>query len=217
MKKTCIVTFIISMMAASVASANQFFPEVNKIKPDLETVLTTSVSSDNGPEYSVIDHNPTLYNKQVAGRHTIEGWTKDDVVYTAVNGTLTKAYRMNADLETVITGSVSSDNGPEYSVIDHNPTRYSKQVVGGHTVEGWTKDDVVYTAVDGTVTNAYQVNADLETIITGSVSSDNGPEYRVIDHNPTRYSKRVVGSHTVESWIKGDIVYTAVDGTVIKN
>jgi hypothetical protein len=102
-------------------------------------------------------------------------------------------------------------------VIDHNPTRYSKQVVGGHTVEGWTKDDVVYTAVDGTVTNAYQVNADLETIITGSVSSDNGPEYRVIDHNPTRYSKRVVGSHTVESWIKGDIVYTAVDGTVIKN
>lgn len=217
MKKTCIITFIVSMMAAGVASANQFLPEVNKIKPDIETVITSPVSSDNGPQYIVTDHNPTLYNKQVAGGHIVEGWTKDNVVYTAVDGTVTKTYQVNADLETVITSPISSDSGPQYIVIDHNPLRYNKQVAGGHMVEGWIKDNVVYTAVDGTVTKTYQVNADTETVITGSVSSDNGPEYRVIDHNPTRYSKRVVGDHTVESWIEGDSVYTAVDGTIIKN
>jgi len=211
MKKTFIITFIMSMMAASVVSANQFLPEINKIKPDLETVMTGY--SDGAPQYTVIDHNPTLYHKQVAGGHTVEGWTKDDIVYTAVDGTVTKAYRVNADLETVMTGY--SDGAPQYTMIDHNPTLYSKRIVGGHTVEGWTKDDIVYTAVDGTVTKAYRINADLETVMTGY--SDGAPQYTVIDHNPTLYSKRVVGGHTVESWTKDDIVYTAVDGTIIKN
>lgn len=32
-----------------------------------------------------------------------------------------------------------------------NPTDYNKQEVGGRTIEGWIKDGVVYTAVDGVV------------------------------------------------------------------
>ncbi|WP_312198594.1 hypothetical protein [Anaerospora hongkongensis] len=217
MKKTFIITFIMSMMAASVVSANQFLPEINKIKPDLETVITNQGNSDSGPQYTVIDHNPALYHKQVAGGHTVEGWTKDNIVYTAVDGTVTKSYRINADLETVITNQGNSDSGPQYTVIDHNPNLYSKRVLGGHTVESWAKDDIVYTAVDGTVTKSYRINADLETVITNQGNSDSGPQYTVIDHNPNLYSKRVVGGHIVESWIKDDIVYTAVDGTIIKN
>ncbi len=147
MKKTFIITFIMSMMAANVVSANQFLPEVNKIKPGLETVITGY--SEGNPQYTVIDHNPTLYHKQIVGSHTVEGWTKDDKVYTAVDGTVTKTYQINADLETVITGY--SDGNPQYTVIDHNPNLYSKRVVGGHTVESWADDDKVYTAVDGTI------------------------------------------------------------------
>ena len=151
MKKTFITaTILMSMMVAGVASANEFLPETNKIKSDIETVMVRQGSTKNGPQYVVIDRNPNGYNKQVVGGHTIEGWIKDDVVYTAVDGATTKAYRINKDFETVVVRQ-GSKNGPQYTVIDHNPTRYSKQVVGGHTIEGWIKDDVVHTAVDGVI------------------------------------------------------------------
>ena len=218
MKKTfsIIPLFLMSMMVGSIASANQFLPEADQIKPQLETVVTNLGSSESGPVYKVIDHNPTLYNKQVVGNHTIEGWTKGDKAYTRIDGTLVKSSQINADLETVVTDLGSSESGPVYKVIDHNPTLYNKQVVGGHTIEGWTKGDKAYTRVDGPLVKSSQINADLETVVTNLGSSESGPVYKVIDHNPTLYNKQVVGSHTIEGWTKNGRVYTVVDGTVVK-
>ncbi|BBB89603.1 MAG TPA: hypothetical protein PKA28_14365 [Methylomusa anaerophila] len=153
MKKTFITaSLLMSMMVAGVASANQVLPEINKIKPDLETIMVGHQGGKSGPRYKVIDHNPTLYNKQVVGGHTVEGWTKDKVAYTKVDGNVTKAYRINKDLETIKVGRQGGKSGPRYEVIDHNPTLYNKQVVGGHSVEGWIKDGVVYTKTDGVIT-----------------------------------------------------------------
>lgn len=217
MKKTIITaSLLMSMMVAGVASANEFLPETNKIKSDIQTVMVRQGSGKNGPQYAVIDRNPTGYNKQVVGGQTIEGWIKDGVAYTAIDGVTTKTYRINKDLETVMVRQGSGKNGSQYSVIDHNPTGYNKKVVGGHTIEGWIKDGVAYTAIDGVTTKTYRINKDLETVMVRQGSGKNGPQYVVIDHNPTRYSKQVVGGHTIEGWIKDDIVYTAVDGVVVK-
>jgi hypothetical protein len=214
MKKMMITaSLVMSMMVAGVASANEFAPETNKIKSEAETVLVKQ-SGKNGPQYTVIDHNPSGYNKQSAGGQTVESWIKDGVAYTAVNGVTTKAYRINKDLETV-TVRQSGKNGPQYTVIDHNPTGYSKQSAGGQTIESWIKDGAVYTAVNGVTTKIYRINKDLETV-TVRQSGKNGPQYTVIDHNPTGYTKQVVGSKTIESWSKDGVVYTAVDGKVVK-
>ena len=150
-------SLVMSMMVAGVASANEFAPETNKIKSEVETALVKQ-SGKNGPQYTVIDHNPTGYNKQSAGGQTIESWIKGGVAYTAVNGVITKTYRINKDLETV-TVRQSGKNGPRYAMIDHNPTGYTKQVVGNKTIESWSKDGVVYTAVDGKVVKKGAISA----------------------------------------------------------
>ncbi|HWR08311.1 hypothetical protein [Sporomusa sp.] len=217
MKKTFITaSLLVSMMLAGVASANEFLPETNRIKSDIETVMVRQGSSKNGPQYAVIDHNPTGYNKQVVGGQTIEGWIKDGVAYTAIDGVTTKAYRINGDIQTVNVKQGSSKNGPQYAKIDRNPTGYNKQVVDGQTIEGWIKDGVAYTAINGVTTKAYRINKDLETVIVRQGSGKNGPQYVVIDHNPTGYNKQVVGGHTIEGWIKDGVVYTAVDGVIVK-
>ncbi|WP_425059897.1 hypothetical protein SCACP_05240 [Sporomusa carbonis] len=217
MKKTFITaSLLVSMMVAGVASANEFLPETNKIKSNIQTVMVRQGSTKNGPQYAVIDRNPTGYNKQVVGGQTIEGWIKDGVAYTAIDGVTTKAYRINKDLETVMVRQGSTKNGPQYAVIDRNPTGYNKQVVDGHAIEGWIKDGVAYTAIDGVTTKAYRINKDLETVMVRQGSTKNGPQYVVIDHNPTGYNKQVVGGHTIEGWIKDGVVYTAVDGVIVK-
>ena len=90
MKKTLTIvsSLLITMMAASVVSANQLLTVANNIKPDLQTTMINQGGSDGGPQYTVIDHNPTSYNKQVLGGHTVEGWTENGVVYTAVDGVI---------------------------------------------------------------------------------------------------------------------------------
>ncbi|HWR43468.1 hypothetical protein [Sporomusa sp.] len=217
MKKTFITaSLLVSMMVAGVASANEFLPETNKIKSDIQTVLVREGSTKNGPQYAVIDRNPTGYNKQVVGGRTIEGWIKDGVAYTAIDGAANKAYRINKDLETILVRQGSSKNGPQYAVIDRNPTGYNKQVVDGRTIESWIKDGVAYTAIDGVTTKAYRINKDLETVLVRDGSTKNGPQYAVIDRNPTGYNKQVVGGHTIEGWIKDGVVYTAVDGVIVK-
>ncbi|HWR43485.1 hypothetical protein [Sporomusa sp.] len=217
MKKTFITaSLLMSMMVAGVASANEFIPETNKIKSDIQTVMVKQGSGKNGPQYAVIDRNPTGYNKQVVGGQTIEGWIKDGVAYTAIDGVPTKAYRINGNIETVMVKQGSSKNSPQYAEIDRNPTGYSKKVTGGQTIEGWIKDSVAYTAIDGVTTKAYRINKDLETVMVRQGSGKNGPQYAVIDHNPTGYNKQVVDGHTIEGWIKDDVVYTAVDGVVVK-
>ena len=91
MKKTFITaSLLVSLMATGVASANEFLPETNKIKSDVETVMVRQGSTKNGPQYAVIDRNPTGYTKQVVDGHTIESWIKDDVVFTAVDGVIVK-------------------------------------------------------------------------------------------------------------------------------
>lgn len=215
MKKTIITaSLLMSVMVAGVASANEFLPETNKIKSEIETVMVNQ-GSKNGPQFVMIDHNPTGYNKQVVGGHTIEGWVKDGVVNTVIDGVTTKSYSINKDIETVMVNQ-NSKNGPQFVVTDHNPTRYNKQVVDGHVIEGWSKDGIVYTAVDGVKTKEYRINKDLETVIVRQGGSKNGTQYAVIDHNPTRYSKQVVGGHVIEGWIKDSVVYTAVDGAIVK-
>ncbi|HWR42442.1 hypothetical protein [Sporomusa sp.] len=217
MKKTFITaSLLMSMMVAGVASANEFLPETNKIKSDIQTVMVSPGSTKNGPQYVTIDRNPTGYNKQVVGGRTIEGRIKDGVAYTAINGVTTKAYRINKDLQTVMVSPGSTKNGPQYVTIDRNPTGYNKQVVGGQTIESWIKDGVAYTAVDGVTAKAYRINKDLQTVVVRPGSTKNGPEYVVIDRNHTGYNKQVIGGHTIEGWIKDDVVYTAVDGVIVK-
>ena len=217
MKKTFITaSLLVSLMATGVASANEFFPETNKIKSDVETVIVKQGSTKNGPEYVTIDRNPTGYNKQVVGGHAFESWIKDGVAYTAIDGVTTKAYRINKDLETVKVRQGSTKNGPQYVTIERNPTGYTKQVVGGRTFESWIKDGVAYTTIDGVTTKTYRINKDLETVKVREGGTKNGPQYAVIDRNPTGYTKQVVDGHTIESWIKDDVVFTAVDGTIVK-
>lgn len=211
MKKTLITVALVgmNMMAASIGSANEFIPEMNPITPGIERVL---VNSGRNVQYNVIDHNPTIYNKQVVGVHTVEGWVKNDVANAAIDGVVTSSYRINGNLETVKTNN--SKDASQYTVVNHNPNSYDKQVIAGHNVEGWVKNDVVKTTVDGMLTNSYRINGDLETIRTNS--GKNASQYAVIDHNPTSASKRVVAGHTVEGWAKDDVIYTVVDGVVTK-
>jgi len=211
MKKTFITVALVgmNMMAASIGSANEFIPEMNPITPGIERV---AVSSGRNIQYNIIDHNPTIYNKQVVGGHTVEGWVKNNVVNAAVDGVITSSYQINSNLETVKTNN--SKGGSQYTVIDHNPANYDKQIVAGHTVEGWVKNDVVNTAVDGVITNSYRINGDLETVMSNN--GKNGSQYTVIDHNPTNISKQVIAGHAVEGWVKNDVIYTVVDGVVTK-
>ncbi len=54
------------------------------------------------------------------------------------------------------------------------------------------------------------INADLEKTVVR-------PGYiKVIDHNPTSYSKRELSGHTVESWIKDGVAYTVLDRSTVK-
>ena len=145
MKKTFITAslLVMNVLGASMVSANEILPEINPIKPGIETIVS---GSQNSRQYTMIDHNPTLYNKQVVGGRTMESWVKNDVVNTRINGVTTKSYRINGDLETIVSGS---ENSRQYTVIDHNPTHYSKKILGGHTVEGWMENGVVNTRIDG--------------------------------------------------------------------
>ncbi|AIF50741.1 hypothetical protein [Pelosinus sp. UFO1] len=212
MKKTFVAALVgMNMMAAGIASANQIIPEINPIKPGIETVTTSN--GKNGSQYAMIDHNPTIYDKQVVGVHTVEGWVKNNVVHTTIDGVAAYSHPINADLETVVMNN-SSKNGTQYAVTDHNPANYNKRVVGGHIVESSVKDDVVNTAIDGVITNSYHINADLETVMISN--SNNGSQYAVIDHNPTNYNKRIVSGHSVESWSKNDVAHTIVDGVAMK-
>lgn len=211
MKKTFVAALVgMNMMAAGIASANQIIPEINPVKPGVEIVTTSN--GRNGSQYAMIDHNPTVYDKQVVGVHTVEGWVKNNVVHTTIDRVDAYSHPINADLETVIMNS--SKNGTQYAVIDHNLANYNKRVVGGHIVESSVKDNVVKTAVDGVITNSYHINADLEAVMINN--SNNGSQYAVIDHNPTNYNKRIVGGHAVESWSKNDVVHTVVDGVAMK-
>ena len=214
MRKTIIILTlsIMTMVLSSTVSANQFFPEVSKIKPDIESVVT-NLGSESGPMYEVIDRNPDLYTKQSIGNHTIEGWTENNKVYTKVDGELAKITQINAGLETVAI-NMGSESGPLYEVIDRNPKLYTKKVIGGHIVEGWNENNSVYTAIDGKVAKITQINADLETVVTNQ-GSESGPLYTVLDHNPTLYNKRIIGGHTVEGWTEDGKIYTKIDGVVI--
>ncbi len=210
MKKAFVTAslLVMNMMGVSMVSANEILPEINPIKPGLEIIIG---GSPNSHQYTVVDHNPTLYNKQIVGGRTVEGWVKNDIVSTRIDGVVTKSYLINKDLETVVSGS---KNSPQYTIIDHNPTNYSKRAVNNHTVDSWTKDNVVNTRVDGVVTNSYHINKDLETVISGS---KNSRQYTVIDHNPTNYSKKVIANHTVEGWTKNGVVNTNVDCVTFKH
>lgn len=210
MKKAFVTAslLVMNMMGVSMVSANEILPEINPIKPGLEMIIG---GSPNSHQYTVVDHNPTLYNKQIVGGRTVEGWVKNDIVNTRIDGVVTKSYLINKDLETVVSGS---KNSRQYTIIDHNPTNYSKRAVSNHAVESWTKDDAVNTRIDGVVTNTYHINKDLEMVISGS---KNSRQYTVIDHNPTSYSKKVIGNHTVEGWIENGIVNTSVDCVVSKH
>jgi hypothetical protein len=204
MKKTFITAslLLLNTMGVNMVSANEILPEINPIKPGIETIIS---GSENSRQYATIDHNPTLYNKQIVGGRTMESWVKNDIVSTRIDG-VTKSYTINKDLETIISGS---KNSRSYTVIDHNPTHYNKKAVGNHTVESWANDSVVSTKVDGVITNSYTINKDLEAIASGS---SNSRQYTVIDHNPTHYSKKIIGGHTVEGWIEDDVVHTKIDG-----
>lgn len=210
MKKAFITAslLVMNMMGVSMVSANEILPEINPIKPGLEMVIG---GNPNSHQYTVVDHNPTLFNKQVVSGRTVEGWVKNDVVSTRIDGVVTKSYLINKDLETVVSGS---KNSRQYTIIDYNPTNYSKRAVNSHTVDSWIKDNVVNTRVDGVVTNSYHINTDLETVISGS---KNSRQYTVFDHNPTNYSKKVIGNHTVEGWIKNGVVNTNVDCVTFKH
>lgn len=209
MKKTLITAslLVMNVMGASMVSANEILPEINPIKPGIETIAS---GSQNSRQYTMIDQNPALYNKQAIGGRTMESWIKNDIVTTKVNGVITTSSPINGDLETAISGS---QNSRQYTVIDHNPIHYTNKAVGKHTVESWAKNDVVTTRVDGVVTNAYRINEDLETIGSGSKNSQ---QYSVIDHNPTHYSKKAIGGHTVEGWMANDVVNTRIDGVPSK-
>ena len=77
-------------------------------------------------------------------------------------------------------------------------------------MESWIKNGVAYTAVDGVTTKESAINADLERVVAR-------PGYiKVIDHNPTSYSKRELSGHTVESWIKDGVAYTVLDRSTVK-
>lgn len=41
--------------------------------------------------------------------------------------------------------------------------------------------------------------------------------YELIDHNPTRYSKKQMGNAVVESWIEDGTAYTSVNGGIKKS
>ncbi|MBB5336770.1 hypothetical protein [Pectinatus brassicae] len=59
-------------------------------------------------------------------------------------------------------------------------------------------------------------NNGLETITMNNMSSSEYGTTQVIDHNPTSYSKSEVNGHVLESWVKNNIAYTAVDGNITK-
>ncbi|AIF53302.1 hypothetical protein [Pelosinus sp. UFO1] len=208
MKKTFITAslLVMNVLGASMVSANEILPEINPIK----SIETKKITSGALVRYVAIDRNPTLYNKQVAGNHTVEGWVKNGVVNTRVDGVVTTSYPINGDLKTITSGS---KNSQQYTVIDHNPTHYNKKAAGKHTVESLAKNDIVTTKVDGVVTNAYRINADLETIVSGSKNSG---QYTVIDYNPSHYSKKTIGGHTVEGWMENSVVNTRIDGVPSK-
>lgn len=210
MKKTFITAslLVMNVIGTSMVSANEILPEINPIKPGIETIVS---GSENSRQYTMIDHNPTLYNKQIVGGRTMESWVKNDVVSTRINGVVTKSYSINKDLETIVSGS---ENSRQYTVIDHNPTHYSKKAVGNHIIESWTKDGVVNTRTDGITTKSYRINKDLKTIVSGS---KNSRQYTEIDHNPTHYSKKLIGGHTVEGWMENGIVNTRIDGVLSKH
>lgn len=46
-------------------------------------------------------------------------------------------YKINESVERVI-------EGDRVHFIDHNPTKYSKRMLGGHVAESWIEDGVVY-------------------------------------------------------------------------
>lgn len=210
MKKTFITAslLVMNVMGANMVSANEILPEINPIKPGIETIVS---GSQNNRQYTTIDHNPTLYNKQVVGGRTMESWVKNNVVTTAVDGIITKSDPINEELKTIVSGS---QNNRQYTVIDHNPTHYSKKVVDNHKVESWAKNDIVTTKVNGVAIKSYRINEDLETIVSGS---QNNRQYTVIDHNPTNYNKKIIGGHTVEGWMEKGIVKTKIDGVPSKS
>lgn len=47
-------------------------------------------------------------------------------------------------------------------------------------------------------------------------SNGDGMMYEIIDHNPTRYSKKQVGNDIVESWVEDGVAYTSVNGDIKK-
>ncbi len=145
MKKAFITAslLVMNVLGASMVSANEILPEINPIKPGIETIVS---GSQNSRQYTMIDHNPTHYNKKFVGNHIVESWAKDNAVSTRVDGVVTNSYRINKDLETIESGS---KNSRQYTVIDHNPSHYSKKIIGGHTVEGWMENGVVNTRIDG--------------------------------------------------------------------
>jgi hypothetical protein len=61
------------MMGVSMVSANEILPEINPIKPGIETIIR---GSPNSHQYTVVDYNPTLLNKQIVGDRTGKAGSK---------------------------------------------------------------------------------------------------------------------------------------------
>lgn len=109
-----------------------------KINGDVEQI----VQMDNdGENIITIDHNPTSYQKMMVGNHVLESWVEDGTAYSRMDGKITKAYKINGDLETVSYG----DDNDSRIVLDHNPQSYTKTEIAGHSAEGWMKHGTAYT------------------------------------------------------------------------
>lgn len=153
---------------------------------ELERIPMGSISSHDGIVYKVIDHNPSRYSKKEIGGHVVESWIENGVAYSKVDGTVTKAYKINGDLENVRVRPINSNRILEYQVVDKNPTSYQKVTTGGRVIESWIEDGVAYSKVDGTVTKAYKINGTLEKVRVRSMSSSKNLEYQIADKAPAR-------------------------------
>lgn len=92
------------------------------INKDLEIVRAPMGQSDAGSIVTIIDHNPSVYQKSTIAGHVLESWIEDGVVYTKRDGQMVKSYKINGDIQTIRYGAEAGDNaGSIKEVIDHNP------------------------------------------------------------------------------------------------
>lgn len=173
---------------------------VYQVNQDLQ-VVTDASNASGDVQVSVIDHNPSDYQRKEQSGHVLESWIQDNTVCSTIDGQQAASYKINGAVDQI--AQVSGD-GENIITIDHNPNCYQKKTVGNHVLESWIENDTAYSKLDGQLTKAYKINGDQEVISYG----DDQDERVVVDHNPQSYTKTEVAGHAAEGWMQNGTAYT---------